>query len=170
MNQFKKINGFEKYIINEYGVIRNTNTGRFLTNQKSKKGYCIIQLCEKGKVKSKSIHRLVYETFIEEIEEGFEINHIDGNKDNNHFTNLEKITHHENILKAVETGLIKSGSESYNSKKILQIDVMTGKEINVFGSIKQAENFTGVKSSSISLCCCGNRFTAGGYKWQYYKE
>lgn len=46
------------------------------------------------------IHRLVYITFKGEIPEGYEINHIDHNKNNNRLSNLEVVTHEENIRKA----------------------------------------------------------------------
>lgn len=45
-----------------------------------------------GKCKSFFIHRLMWETFVGEIEDGFEIHHKDFNKSNNLISNLEKLT------------------------------------------------------------------------------
>jgi hypothetical protein len=42
-------------------------------------------------------HRLVYETFSGNINSGFEIDHIDGNKHNNDITNLRAVTRSENM-------------------------------------------------------------------------
>jgi len=49
---------------------------------------------------------------------------------------------------------------------ISQIDVITGKEIKRFGSIRIAEKETGVASSAISSVINKNRITAGGFKWE----
>lgn len=46
------------------------------------------------------IHRLVWEAFKSEIPNGYEINHIDHNKKNNNLSNLELVTHSENLHKA----------------------------------------------------------------------
>ena len=47
-------------------------------------------------------HRLVYETFGGIINNGFEIDHIDGNKHNNNISNLRAITRSENMLAMFE--------------------------------------------------------------------
>jgi len=47
-------------------------------------------------------HRLVYETFGGKIPNGFEIDHIDGDKHNNDITNLRVVTRSENMLSAFE--------------------------------------------------------------------
>jgi hypothetical protein len=43
------------------------------------------------------IHKLVYNTFIGDIPEGLVINHIDLNRENNHYSNLEAIKQIENV-------------------------------------------------------------------------
>lgn len=63
-------------------------------------GYKRIRLLKNKKRISKYIHRLVYQTFIGDIPKGYEINHIDHNKSNNHISNLEIVTHSENLHKA----------------------------------------------------------------------
>ncbi|WP_302782615.1 HNH endonuclease signature motif containing protein [Clostridium saudiense] len=47
--------------------------------------------------KTQYVHRLVWELFNGAIPEGFEINHIDGNKSNNKLFNLELMTRKENL-------------------------------------------------------------------------
>ena len=65
-------------------------------------GYSRLSLSKDGKVKAHKIHRLVAEAFL--VGEG-QINHIDGNKQNNHVSNLEFCTQQENNIHAQKTGL-----------------------------------------------------------------
>ena len=51
-------------------------------------------------------HRVIAETLIENKENKPEVNHKDGNKKNNHPSNLEWVTRSENNLHAYSTGLL----------------------------------------------------------------
>lgn len=80
--------------------------GRFLKVQQSRLGYLRVTLCKDGGSKIFLVHRLVAEAFIgppPEIDS--QVNHIDGNKENNTPENLEWCTAKENIDHAIETGL-----------------------------------------------------------------
>lgn len=65
-------------------------------------GYLQVKLRHNGKRHNKYIHRLVWETFKGEIPKHLEINHIDHNKLNNSLSNLELVSHSENLKKAVQ--------------------------------------------------------------------
>lgn len=71
--------------------------------------------------KNKRVNRLVAETFIGEIPMGYQVNHIDGDKLNNHQNNLEIITPSENTKHAYRIGL-KSAKGSKNNLSILNED------------------------------------------------
>lgn len=70
--------------------------------------YYSVSLSTDGKGKTHKIHRLVAIHFVENPLNLPCINHIDGDKSNNHYTNLEWCTFQRNIVHAFESGLNKS--------------------------------------------------------------
>lgn len=109
---WKDIKGYEGYYqISNFGNIRSLDRwvkdngtpvfkqGMLLNPVKQSVGYLQIALNVEGKVKKKYIHRLVMEAFNPTDNPKLEINHIDENKENNMITNLEWVTHKENINK-----------------------------------------------------------------------
>lgn len=71
------------YLVSNFGRIKG-KTKEYLTLTKTSAGYLIVG--------AGLVHRIVYETFKGEIEDGNEINHIDGDKQNNNIENLESVT------------------------------------------------------------------------------
>jgi len=69
-------------------------------------GYRRIYLYYKGRRYNIRIHKLVAVSFIGDIPNGYEVNHKDGNKNNNFYKNLEIVTKLDNIKHAYRTGLI----------------------------------------------------------------
>lgn len=65
-------------------------------------------------------HRVIYTAFFGPIPKGFEINHINGKKDDNRLINLEMVTACGNIKHAFRTGLNNAdhfrGSKNVNAK------------------------------------------------------
>ena len=70
---------------------------RLVKQQKTKKGYKRVRLSKKNKSKTFMVHRIIYITFIKDVENGLEINHKDFNRENNKINNLEMITHTNNV-------------------------------------------------------------------------
>lgn len=108
------------YMIGDLGSIINRNNNSYLSTYKSEKGYSMVGLmCNDNRRHTFKLHRIVAVNFLgDRSNEGLEIDHIDGNKDNNAADNLEWVTHKENIKRANEKGLITyhSGVDVYNSK------------------------------------------------------
>lgn len=71
-------------------------------------GYHQIQLWKDGKVVNKLVHVLIWETFHGITKpSNLDIDHIDGNKNNNKLSNLELVDRKENMRRAVNLRLLK---------------------------------------------------------------
>ena len=95
----KAIEGFN----NIYFINKSANVYRYnkkMSPYNNGIGYWQIKLRKDGQRKSYYLHRLVWETFMGKIPDGFEINHIDHDKSHNDLDNLELVTHSENLHKA----------------------------------------------------------------------
>lgn len=96
----------EYYAISEYAHIvtlkkrKSIPAGKYLVPKPDKYGYLRYTLCVDGAKRGHAISHLVYRTFVGEIPPGCELDHKDSNKSNNHYTNLEPMTHVKNIEKA----------------------------------------------------------------------
>lgn len=82
----------------------------------STNGYCDVGLHAEGKSKSFTIHRLVANAFIDNPQNKPQINHKDGNKQNNAALNLEWVTPGENMTHAHNNGLMYVSRRGNNGK------------------------------------------------------
>lgn len=128
MEIWKTIKGFENYEVSNYGNVRSLERtitskkwgyqkikGRVLKKNISGR-YETVILSSNNKIKSFLVHRLVCIAFVDNKQEKPEVNHIDGNKMNNNYLNLEWCTSKENKIHSVKNNLHKSGELVYNSK------------------------------------------------------
>lgn len=102
MEKFKDIDGYEGlYQVTSWGRIFCIKKNRFMTPETTDKGYLRVDLYDThGKRKHCKVHRLVADAFIPNPDNKPQINHLDGNKQNNSITNLEWCTNAENFLHA----------------------------------------------------------------------
>lgn len=116
-----QIDGCEHYTINNEGVVVNTQTGRVLKTDLNSSGYKRVTLWSKEQKRVRFlVHRLVASHFTPNPENQPFVNHIDGNKLNNHHTNLEWCSCKDNTLHAFNTGLRKD-TKKYVDLKTAQI-------------------------------------------------
>lgn len=76
----------------------------------SKKGYKYVGLSKCGKLYSRSLHRLVALTFLENLLSLPDVNHKDGDKLNNHVSNLEWISKEDHLKHTLTNNLQFKGS------------------------------------------------------------
>ena len=177
--EWKDIKEYEgKYQISNYGNIkrlayvdqRKTQTYSYkemlIKPQINNSGYLRVALWKDGKNKKHFIHRLVAEHFIENPKKLPEVNHDDGNKQNNHVSNIEWISISENQKHARRNKLFTPNEQGiHEKKKVFQINRDTKEVIKVYDSVTEAVLTTGVKH--VSAVCRGERKTVGGYFWRY---
>lgn len=96
------------YRITEDGKLYSTIQGRWLPGTVGKNGYEVVSLRSKDGVTTSYIHILVAKAFVEGYFAGAAVNHKDGNKRNNHKSNLEWITKVDNVKHAWKSGLCDS--------------------------------------------------------------
>jgi len=113
--EWKPITGFEgTYEISSLGSVRVIPAGRrfpagyVMKPRLGAWGYLYVNLSKNGKrIKTLKIHRLVAQHFIPNPDNKVDVNHKDGDKQNNLIPNLEWATKSENTLHAFRTGLKK---------------------------------------------------------------
>lgn len=102
--------GYPNYGIYEDGRILNLKSGRFLSPWITDSGYLRVELTYQGTKKKYLVHRLVASLFVHnEDKQRKTVNHIDGDKFNNHKDNLEWATDKENNAHAASIGLKAKG-------------------------------------------------------------
>lgn len=135
------------YEVSNLGRIRNSKTKYVRKNCKMKNGYYKINASINGVNKTIKIHRAVAESFIPNPFNKPQINHIDGNKENNNIENLEWVTQTENIKHAYKNDLISipRGEDRSNSKlkieDVIYIRKNYFKNSKEFNMYKLAEKF-----------------------------
>lgn len=130
---WKLIIGYEQlYEVSSLGRIKSLSKQRklptgelYVTKEKIinfhvdiKRGYCQLELSNGIKGVNRKIHRLVALSFIENPNNYPQVNHIDGNKNNNCVENLEWCNNSMNQIHAYKLGLrnSKQGEDHHNSK------------------------------------------------------
>lgn len=157
-----EIENYSKYQISNLGRVKSKSRSwicskghlitikeKILKGTLDKNGYVKVSLVnDKGNTKRLSVHRIVAETLILNKENKNQVNHIDGNKQNNCVDNLEWCTSKENINHAINKLKIKYAKyldkmHKVNKKKIIRDD---GK---IYNQIKDVFKEYNIKNSNI---------------------
>lgn len=180
--KWKDIVGYEnEYQINQFGEIRTLKDSPKLKKydvlkpQISKRnGYIYQMLYKNGKEKLLRVHRLVAMAFLPNPNNLPQVNHKDGNKQNNSVDNLEWCAQSDNMKHAYKNGLqIPSENQRkaiINTNKLKQkkvCQIKDGEIINTFSGISEASRQTKISISCISRCCNLKRKSTNGYEWRF---
>ncbi len=93
---YKRLEKFPSYEINEFGVVRNSETKYVTTQRMNRSGYLYVQLTDGKKNYVCLVHRLVAETFLPNPNKLPIVNHIDECSVHNSVDNLEWVSYKEN--------------------------------------------------------------------------
>ena len=133
-----------KYEVSNYGKVKNNTTGYVTYGSLEDCGYRSVRIKVDGdKARRFLVHQLVYECFISP--EFDEINHINGNKEDNRVENLENVTHKENMIKATYE------TNAWNFRKVAQYD-KEGNLIHIYANASEAGRAMGILPSSMRNC------------------
>lgn len=154
----------ENYSINEKGEIKNNITKKILSPSINKdSGYYQIDLWKNNKSRKYTLHRLVANNFIPNLENKPTVDHIDGNRLNNNISNLRWATYSEQNSRFNTFGV--------RSEKIKVINV-DGEEL-IFNRIKDVAEYFDCNISNISQMLkkgtFGKRGKTRNYKFVYMK-
>lgn len=133
------------------------------------KGYKNVVLCNKDGKKTKGVHRLVAEAFIDNPLDKPEVNHIDENPSNNTVENLEWVTHVENSRHGTRGQRIAEANTGnpLTSRQIFQYS-LTGELVGTYASPRVAEIETGISRASISSALHTSKtHRLKGYIWKF---
>ena len=172
MEEWRPIQGTKGFIeVSNKGRVRSLLRGepRILKTQTDNKGYHRIRVTIEQEKRSYRVHREVAKAFIPNPEKLPQVNHRDGNKDNNSVNNLEWVTNQENAIHAIKNGLWNSVFESSQrenerrKKPVIGIDPEG--HLMRFESVSEAERY--LDSRHISDVLKGKRSHVRGWTFAY---
>ena len=146
---WKIIPGYADYFeISEYGDIRSKRKDSYAT-WLDKDGYKRIKI----KGDHWGIHQLVCKVFNgEPPAPGLVVNHKDGNRTNNHYSNLEWATQKENVQHSIKYGkrTLSPPKQFNNTYRAIEITLECEGEIKSFPNQTKASEFLGRNGNYIS--------------------
>ena len=107
MENWRFIEANSDYMVSDHGRILSFKgkSKLIISSSITAKGYEYVAIRQKGIYVGYSVHRLVATAFIPNPKRLPQVNHLDGNKLNNHVANLEWCDAYDNVMHAIRTGL-----------------------------------------------------------------
>ena len=158
------------YAVEETGWIPVNKSGMILDHRGNiypgilSQGYMLFnRLDEQGIHRTIQVHRIVAMTYCScdlDIDiRNLHVNHRDGNKLNNHVSNLEWCTAAENNMHAHRTGLVSRNIQ-------IEVKDLTTSEITLFYSIRQAEEALNIRYGNLHRYLTGGRIAPFRKKYE----
>lgn len=176
MEEWKAVSGTHGMIeVSNYGNARSLLRGfpYVLKTQYDSKGYKRFTVSINHSKRTYKLHREVAKAFIDNPGNLPQVNHIDGNKDNNRADNLEWISNKDNANHAISTGLWSSviaGAKKENDRRkkpVIAVSLTDNSSI-WFESVAAAERH--FDSRHIVDVIKGKRSQCKGYSFSYESE
>jgi hypothetical protein len=111
----------EQYFATEDGKIYSVKSHKFLKPYITNKGYEVVDFSISGKVKTHLVSRLIALTYIEKPDGCNIVNHLDNNRLNNHYKNLEWCTQSHNLKHAAKQGRMSAQSAILTESQVIEI-------------------------------------------------
>ncbi len=137
--------------------------GKLLKPNTDKDGYKTVCLANHKRLKVYKIHRLAaavfcpYQSVFRNI-----VNHKDMDESNNDVSNLEWVTHSENVRHAYG---VLGNYLSHRKKPVIGTCVKTGVETYYAGAVDTKK--AGFSNYHVTSCCTGNRRVHKQHTWRY---
>ena len=178
------IKGWEEYECDTNGVVYS-KVGKPRKYSINHNGYCIVGLHKPGIKKGFGIHTLIAKTFIPNPDPATktQVNHKNGNNQDNSVENLEWVTTQENMDHARDVlGIDRTKINNHNSKEVWAYHKKTGELIYHFDCVMNAarfflkDNYEYKKARRIQNIISQNANGKGHYKsyrgclWTYSKR
>ena len=141
--EFRQFKENPTYYVSADGDVYSTFSKKLLKHYIDQDGYHRIDIYLNHKQKHVKIHKLVYLVWVGDIPKGYQLNHIDDNKDNNNYKNLYLGSQKENIYDCFRNNHRVGNILSY---------VIFDKEKNIsikFPSIKEVLEYTRLEKSGM---------------------
>lgn len=153
-----------KYLASDCGRVLSFYRKKILKIDTTKRGYKRVSLTINGSSRYYFVHRIVAKLFIDNPDNKPCVNHKDGDKSNNHVSNLEWCTYAENVAHAVKNRLYRNGPNC-NCSKLTHEQVKSIKEeyIPRVMTLKMLAKKYGVTDSEIY-------FILKGMSWKYFES
>lgn len=131
MEKWQDVKGYEGfYKVSNFGSVKSLervvsckggktkiNKEKILKGIKFNTGYICVNLSKYGKITTRSIHSLVAEAFLGNKPKSFyHVMHLDGNKENNHVSNLRYGSPSCNAAFMIDDGTVSRGTKRHNAK------------------------------------------------------
>ena len=144
----------DRYSVSSFGRVRNDITNHILKGHRITKGYLTVEMSRGRKEKRKIplIHTLVAELFIGPKSLGMQVNHKNGNKEDNRVVNLEYVTASENMRHSIKNGF----SNTLVKPEIVLLIVDFG---NTYLHPSQICKFVGVSKGTIGKILRGEAYS-----------
>lgn len=164
MEEWRDIPGYEGwYQVSNLGRVRSMRRiSPSIMSPSTYNGYHRVNLSNGGKYTTIHIHRLVAMVFLPNPYNYPQVNHLDGNRQNNNINNLEWCSRSQNQIHAYRV----LGRARPRCRSVIQMDDNEN-ILNMFESISQASRYCNVSVTTIREAILGKINHAAGFKWRF---